>query len=211
MKLHSLPLEVWQAIMCTLPDVNSLRSMAITCSSFYQIFTTAETVITARVLRNEMQFDVLPEAVAVLEVSRAGIRSPADAKRFLSMQLQARSRAPQMITLSDAVSMIKLHGLVRSFAEDLATQSLFLLTRDAPKYETSEPPPSSLELARIQRALYRYQMYSKIFHDLNIYHPSDSETVAWHGSRLSPCEKEQLGCVQLFMETKIGQRKIRNG
>jgi hypothetical protein len=54
-----LPLEVWHAVVCALLDVNTLNSMVLTLSSFYQIFNNSHTVITTQVLRNEIQLYVL--------------------------------------------------------------------------------------------------------------------------------------------------------
>jgi hypothetical protein len=54
-----LPIEARQAIMCAITTVESLRSMALACSSFFHAFKDAEVLITTQVLTNEVGLDVL--------------------------------------------------------------------------------------------------------------------------------------------------------
>jgi hypothetical protein len=93
--------------MRELPDVESLKWLVLACSSFYLAFRDPESLITIRVLLNEVQLDVLPKAVAVLESegnrswTRQGIID------FASQHLDRRMPPPQSWTLAVALSMSK--------------------------------------------------------------------------------------------------------
>ncbi len=69
--IEGLPLEPKQKLLSALPDVPSLRSTVLICSSFYNAFVNAEILITTRVLTYELDADVLPEAVAALASSKS--------------------------------------------------------------------------------------------------------------------------------------------
>ncbi|RFU35659.1 hypothetical protein B7463_g715, partial [Scytalidium lignicola] len=98
-----LPLEAKQAIMAALPDVGSLRSMALTCSSFYDAFIAAETLITSQVLLNEVGHDVLPEAIAALESSHLMPWTRQRVQYFVFQHLHIRRPPSQGWALSDAL------------------------------------------------------------------------------------------------------------
>lgn len=207
---EKLPLELIQTIMCTLPDVSSLKSLVSSRSFFYHTFKARETQITTRVLMNELHHDVLPEAVALLEVAK--IRSSTDAKQFLSKQLHECSPEPPKIMLSDAFSISNFYRSAEFFSEDVAINSLKKLTR----YGVVANPPSPMELARIQRGVYRYQSYSflwkmlqdsKVYRDPDLYPlpPRANGTWEWMFESLWPCEHEQGACTQLCVCERMRQ------
>jgi hypothetical protein len=152
--LEALPIEVKQAIMSTLPDVRSLRSIALTSSSLYHTFRNAEGLITSKVLLNEVEFDVLPEAAAALESSRLKPWTRQRIQDFVLEHLHIRRPPPQKCTLSDALLISELYGHIHCFMADLASKTLL-----KPRILTYlKAPTSQHEKTRIIRALYRFEI-----------------------------------------------------
>jgi hypothetical protein len=118
---ETLPLETRQAVMRALPDVESLKWLVLSCSSFYHAFRDAESLITIRVLLNEVHLDVLLEAVAVFESARNGSWTRQEITDFA---LDRRIPPPQSWTLADALSISKLYSHVHYFATDFACKCL---------------------------------------------------------------------------------------
>jgi len=126
-------------------------------------------------------------------------------KLFLGEQLQTRKPAPQSWEVSGAISISELHTLIRFFADDFARQCLESL---ALEHGVLQPPPSPLEMARIERALYRFEMYCKIFHDWKFPLLLDGEQKEYLFSNFSPCENEQLACIHNYLFGKIAPGKL---
>ena len=117
--LETLPLEARHAVMRALPDVGSLKWLVLACSSFYHAFRDAESLITIRVLLNEVDLDVLPEAVAVFESARNGFWTRQRTIDFASHYLDRRMPPPQSWILAAGLSISKLYSHVHYFATDL--------------------------------------------------------------------------------------------
>ncbi len=150
--LEVLPVEAKQDIMSTLPDVWSLKSIALTSSSLYHAFTDAEVLITSQVLLNEVEFDVLPEAAAALESSRLKPWTRQRIQDFVFQHLRSRRPPPQKWTLSDALLISKLYDHVHYFAADLASKTL--VKAPIPTYlNPDQAPLSQNEITRIMRVL----------------------------------------------------------
>lgn len=64
--LERMPMELRQQLLRSLPDLMSLRSTILTCQSFYQAFINAQVFITTSIVTNQVDSDVLPEAVAAV-------------------------------------------------------------------------------------------------------------------------------------------------
>jgi hypothetical protein len=189
-----LPVEARQGIMCAITTVDSLRSMALACSSFFHAFQDAEVLITTQVLLNEVGLDVLPEAVAVLESSRTNSWSRQKAADFISRHLHNRTVPPLSWTLSDALSVSKFYHHVHFFTADFATKTLASVP-----CEREAAPLSQAEIARIERAFYRYEIYCNVFRDYK--HPlySLEEQKEKVFSKFSPWENEQLACIHDYL------------
>jgi hypothetical protein len=200
--LEMLPVEARQAIMCAITTIESLRSMALACSSSFHAFKDAELLITTQVLLKEVGLDVLPEAIAALESSRTDSWSRQKAADFISRHLRNRKIPPLSWTLSDALSMSKLYHHVRFFATDFATKTLASVP-----FEREAAPPSQAEIARIERAFYRYEIYCNVFRDYK--HPlySLEEQKEKVFSNFSPWENEQLACIHDYLFRLISPGK----
>ena len=195
--LEVLPIEVKQAIMSTLPDVWSLKSIALTSSPLYRAFTGAEVVITSRVLLNEVELDVLPEAAAALESSRLKPWTRQRIQDFVFQHLHSRGPPPQKWTLSDALLISKLYDHVYYFTADLASKTL-VKPPISTYLKSNQAPLSQNEITRIIRAFYRFEIYCNIFRDpkrtINVREQRDI-----FFSNFSPWENEQLACIHDYL------------
>ena len=188
--IERLPIELRQGIMMFLPDLKSLAAMAISCSAFYDAFCEAEVHIVSHVFNVEMDIDLLPEAVAVLESSHT--RWARDSLlHFNEKHLMSREYHERFWYMSDATSVIRLYHLIHQLAIDFASQSLIAYGEvDSPTKE---------ELNRFERAFYRYQLYCNLYGDLMnpILSVQDQSSEFLH--MFSYWENEQLACVRDYL------------
>jgi hypothetical protein len=186
--------------------LKSLKWLVLACSSFYHAFRDAESLITTRVLLNEVQLDVLPEAVTVFQSARNRSWTRQGIIDFTSQHLARRTPPPQSWTLADALSISKLYSHVHYFATDFTCKCLGI---QALERGVQQSLPSPLEIARIERTLYRFEMYCNIFKDFR--HPmlSMDEQREILFSRFSPCENEQLACIHDYLHGKISPGEFK--
>lgn len=196
--LGLLPIEVKLVIMSALPDVWSLTSTALTCSSLYRILADNEALLTSKVLLNETNFDILPEAVAALESSRLKPWTRQHIRDFTFQHLHARKLPTQRYALSDALHISKLYYHVRYFAVDFASKTLAKRPVSG-HLEPTSAPPSQAELTRIQRAFYRFEIYCNLFRDpeRTLFSVAEQRDVFF--SCFSPWENEQLACIHDYL------------
>lgn len=192
--LARLPPELKQEILSALPDVWSLRSMALTCSSFYNAFINAERLITTRVLKNHVAADVLPDAIAALRSSQVEPWMWREIREFGSKRLHSQASPPASWTMVDALAVSNLHSCVEYWSEKFVkemfnTASIFAYI-DA-------PPAGSLsqnEKNRIQRAFYRFEVYQNLCRGFDV-----RENGGFLICKDSDCENEQLACVHDYL------------
>ena len=197
--LERMPVEIRQQLLGLLPDLMSLRSAILTCSSFHQAFISAEVLLTTSVLKNQVDLEVLPEAVAALESSYLRPWTRERIQDFVHYHLDSRKSQLPSWTLSEALPLDSLHRHVQSFAAAFAlealTKQLGLDELDAiPKY-----PPSSDEIHRIQRALYRFELYCNLFGDPKRTEFKINEQMRLFFFKFSPWEIEQLGSIHDYL------------
>ncbi len=194
--MERFPLELKQALLSSLLDVYSLRSAALCCSSFYHAFLSAEELITTQVVKNQLDAEVISEAVIALQSSgqswtRQGVLD------FVDHHLRTRTTPPTSWTLSEALPLSNLHTNVERFtsefiAEMLNTSSEFAYIDAPPTW-----PVSKKEMNRIQRTFYRFEVYCNLFHDSKLFEASEIEDLFF--SKFSYWENEQLACVHDYL------------
>jgi hypothetical protein len=146
--------------MSALPDASTLRSMALTCASFYDILKGAESMVTGNVVMNDVGIDILPEAIAALE-SRDLFLAPEELPEFASRQFKSRQVHQRLRRLSTALSMSEFYQHVLHFAADFAI--IFVRSSSLADSEIPADWPSRSEKSRIKRALYRFEIYCNMF------------------------------------------------
>lgn len=166
----ALPVEIVRVILAAVDDIESLRSVVLSCSLLRQAFFGDEKPITTSVLRRQIGSDILPEALATNASAQLNVHDTTPETReasrqaivdFVEQNLQTRKAAPKSLSLNlrEAWPLARLHTVVESFARRFAAEALATETLAPTKPATA----SQQEVARIQRALYRFEMYCNLF------------------------------------------------
>ena len=196
--LEQLPLEAKQAILSSLTDIASLKATALTCSSFYYALKNAEQLIITEVLFNEIDIDVLPEAIVAGKVKTWTRTAVFAANIFQSRQPISPKKRWE---ISELLPLSKIAKHINFFAADLAEKALASMP-------PVSLPPSREELNRIKRALYRFEIYCNLFRSLG----SSTQVLQprLHGPRanaffgcFSAWENEQLTCVYDYLFSAV--------
>jgi hypothetical protein len=195
--LEKLPLELKQDLLSALADVASLRSAALSCPSMYRAFMNAEELITSQVVENQIDADVLPEALVALMSSRPQPWTMQGVADFIHHHLHARTYLPRSWTLSEALPLGRLHSGVERFAAELIAEML----NPSSAFAYIDAPPgwsaSKTEMDRVQRALYRFEVYCNLFRGPKKFELGDIEELFLF--RFSYWENEQLACVHDYL------------
>jgi hypothetical protein len=198
--LQQLPVELKQMILFAFSDVVTLKSIALSCSSFYCAFILDEVSITTHVFANQIGIDILPEVIATLE-SQTTPKTRRGVCDFFEKHLRARSPPPQQQswTLSQALPIGTLHQSVQAFALLFASHALSQPSVPLELGQLPPHPPSPSEINRTEHAFYRFQMFT------NLFRAADDNQFYCYGERglflshFSPWENEQLACVRDFL------------
>lgn len=205
--IESLSVELVRMILSALPDVATLQKTAISCPLFYHAFLEVEKSISTQILSLQMDYDVLPEAVAAFESSKArNIHSGTKdidcleaVTDYIARNLRQRPEPPKLWTLNEALRLEQLHISVSWFANKIATEAL---AKDPLNRTNAIATPQ--EISRIQRALYRFEIYCDLFRQINrkqsVFYPNQ-KTLFF--SNFAPWEIEQLGCVHDFLARAV--------
>lgn len=193
---EKFPLELKQALLSSLSDVYSLRSAALCCSSFYHAFLDAEQLITTQVVKNQLDAEVLSEAVIALKSSEQSWTGQGIVD-FVDLHLRSRMAPPTSWTLSEALPLSNLHSNVERFASEFIAEMLNTSSEFA--YIDAPPtwPVSRKETNRVQRTFYRFELYCNLFHDSKVFEASEMEGLFF--SKFSYWENEQLACVYDYL------------
>ena len=210
--LESLPVEILQEILSQLDDVLSLRSAVLTGPCLYHIHKDADESITTQVLLQHLNLDLICEAIAAQEAASHG-KSPWSKPytlEFLERHYTPLHPFPHPRTsrwkLSEAIPMARLYNHIHHFAQGMISKAL----AKHPVSHAPEPtptPPSSIEINRFERNLYRFETYRHIFGDprtLPLKTREEQNAVcreqnALYWNRFSPWENEQLACVYDYL------------
>ena len=194
--IEKFPLELKQALLSALSDISSLRSAALSCSSLYHAFLSAEELITTQVVKNHIDADVLPEAVAAFNSSRSQSLDTQGVLDFINHHFCSRT-SPDSWTLSEALRLGSLHSTVERFASEFISEMLNTSSKFA--YIDAPPgwPVSRHELNRIQRAFYRFEVYCNLFRDPKVFDSFEIGDLFMFS--FSHWENEQLACVHDYL------------
>lgn len=196
--LEVMPVESRQEILRFLPDIMSLRSTVLTCSSFHQAFISAEVSIKTSVLENEVQ-EVLAEAVAALESSYLQPWTRESIQKFVDDHLSSRKFQLPSWTPSKVLQLDSLHRHVQSFAAAFASEALTEKLEPNELNAIPQHPPSSQEIHRIQRAFYRFELCCNLFRDPKRTLFSVDEQMHLFFYKFFPWEIEQLGSIHDYL------------
>ncbi|KAI9760718.1 MAG: hypothetical protein M4579_001456 [Chaenotheca gracillima] len=196
--LEALPLEMLQLILMTLPSVSDLRSAALTCFALYNAFMSAESLITGRVLADEVGLDLLPEYAAVSDSLRLKSQTVPKIDEFVAEHLRVPRAPRRPWTLAMALRIGNLHCSVDDFATRFASTALTLWP-GAERTGLKHAPPSHDEMIRIKSALCRLEIYRNIFFDPENDRFDAEQQRRVFFSHFPPWENEQLACIHDYL------------
>ena len=212
-RLEALPTELLETILFCAPDARTLRDLALSCSLLYTIFKNGECSIVRSVIKNEFPPAILPEALAVWRASQFpdGPFSLADdegqelfleSEIFVQMYLHRDFKTSMIFSLNEHLQLSNLIADIDFFVGDFVN-SLSHPFQYYPIVNGLVASLSRLEIQRIQRAFYRYEVYCNLFRMEACYNDEFFSTLA-------PFENEQLATIYECLIKKINPSKIPN-
>jgi len=197
--IEGLSVELVRMILSGVQDVPSLHAAVLSSPLFYRAFWGAETDITTQVVLNQIDSSVLPEAIAASESSLlSGNGSDGQVTLdFITQNLSRRPTPPRAWSLPEALRLGQLHIYVVSLAKKFA-----MAVMNEPSFRCSDSVITSQEISRIERALYRFEIYCNLFRKST---PTRVQPGAFDAQNqlffasFAPWENEQLGCIHDFL------------
>jgi hypothetical protein len=196
----SLPQEVVAIILRHSPDLDTFLSSIASCRAFFDAFQNAPTSLTRTLVARKVG-DLLPQATFVLLArnARTYAHSPAEMAQAMAQLLSRWGDESAVLahrwSLADGIAAIRLHKIIDELANKTAAYCLSWLEKLSGH---SQEEPSDSELARIRRALYRFELFCRLFPPVLDTEVSDSVLEAGQLVFLQqghPWESEQLASV----------------
>ncbi|KAK7935571.1 hypothetical protein PG985_001066 [Apiospora marii] len=214
-RIEQLSPELKQLVLTYATDWPSLRSAVLSCPAFYLAFKGAEQWIATRFVRNLIGPGALPEALLAQGLrSRAtagsGPESAETAESWLAAELRRKRHiTDEELCVRDAIAMSRLHHIAERFVDEFISYCRFVPLPSGfprPAYTFTKRPLTSTERTRISRALYLWEMWSRLhrcgapcaqagYRLTDDMHGMAEVTQHPFFSALPPWEKEQLQCV----------------
>ncbi|KAK4163151.1 hypothetical protein QBC43DRAFT_320063 [Cladorrhinum sp. PSN259] len=95
--MQQVPIEVARLVLEDLSDVRDLGSTVLTCRAFLHAFYLQPSKISSKVLTNQIGRDVLPEAIATLELRTAATITPPQAVALSKLDRTVRKLAKMIV------------------------------------------------------------------------------------------------------------------
>lgn len=222
--------ELKQGIFLQLADVSSLHSVILTCSSFRCTFLNAESLILNTILEKRTHPSAAFDALAVHEASKLGPTNETWSKKAvqLIMSLYDDNRSAlwsHVWCLREALEFERLNDIVHYLTNEFISSALSVkpVGIGPDSQATSCQAGSFAEVGRIQRTIYRYELYCNLFRmrkpvtsrgvrgQLLPVEPVDGfraqEKHDTFFAKFTAWENEQLACVRDFLMARISIRK----
>ncbi|KAK4084339.1 uncharacterized protein Triagg1_819 [Trichoderma aggressivum f. europaeum] len=224
--LHELPPELLRLILTSfdsLPDLYSLIKASPECFRIYRI--TPELILSS-VLKRAIHPDALHHALAVTHVDPEEFMNPEGDERLWEFLDRYFQRDPTLLEfpkrMDDIVSLAKLKNMVSRLANDYTCRTLHALYesektqqdphhREAPFscHTACQKGLSATEQARLQRAFYRYELYSRCF---PVSHRIPDESIFAADDQfnhfiqqMAPWEVEELSCLHEYFWVRVSR------
>lgn len=167
MSIEILPVELKVAILRCSPDLSTLRSLVQSSPTYHEAYLGRRSYILAHVLQNDLEPGALFDACAVYEASlitTAITQSKKAVEDWLISYKEKRSKIPDLSSLPEEqiVAMTCYHF---SIISPIAPQYCSTVLGHSPLTGEIIPlvEPSHTEMARVQRALYRFDLFGILF------------------------------------------------
>lgn len=207
--MDRFPVELKLALFYVLPDIPTLDALLRTCSSFYCAFKDSQSLIVSTVLTNGIHPAVVPDAVALWDATRVEPWSKDAIEAFLKRyRISGPSSAPSPWTFLEASRFSKIDRRVQFFTQDFCS-SILSVHPITGEPDPDHEPPSTSELCRIQRILYRFELYCALF---RIHKPESKkerftveEQQELFFTKFWSWENEQLACIHDYLLRQVTQ------
>ena len=200
----SLTIELKQAIFSALPDIDTLSSLILTCSTFYHTFRNAESLIIKSILHNQIGSHLLFDALIVFEsrmLAPYNEKSVAELLDLYAERALTITSNHQKWTLRHAVAISSLYDTIECLSQDFDWSAL--ATNPVTGLDEPSPTPlSALESNRIKRSFYRYELFYNVFRECEGHELKQSTSRTLQHTFFGMCEpweNEQLRCVRDYL------------
>ncbi|KAI1456766.1 hypothetical protein F4805DRAFT_430763 [Annulohypoxylon moriforme] len=203
--MDNLSLEIVQMIFSYVDDLDTLRAITSTCRYLHVAFASWEKPIVTQVLLNQLGWDVLPEAIAVDESSRLGPYDSQKAEEFSKRHLRHRMTSLDESTcwnLTEALQLARFYEVVEFLAEVIVESGWGSHVYNWIQEDQHDPGPSLADFYRVERALYRFQLYWNIFGSSSAEVDLDEQRDVFF-RHFNVWENEQLRCAQHLLHRMI--------
>lgn len=211
--LERVPLEIAQHILTSIDDISSLVSTVLACPFLYHAFTSAEEYITRQVLFQHVNPALINDAVLAYDTSHRTFWSDVDVRQILSQYFDTDKPPFLAWKLSRAIPIAKLHNDIHYLATELASHAIAKIPASEEEPDSAHMPLSTNEITRIERTLYRFEIYCNVFgrYAQFTFIPGAEQRAVFF-SKFAPWENEQLGCVHDYLAgaVKQGKNYIKN-
>ncbi|VUC25572.1 unnamed protein product [Clonostachys rosea] len=200
MAFNTLPIELRRLILAELDSFSSLASAILTCRALHSAYLLKPSgAITASILVNQVGYDVLPEVTIALASSQLPPHSPEASDVFITTYLASRTIHQIPASLGAYSRLEELNSCVTSLAQWFADDCLGRLETSGDGSSNVAAPPTASEIARIKRALYRFEIFCNLYYRKSPSQPVSHDSLATFCLCFAPWENEQLGAILDFL------------
>ncbi|KAI0148796.1 hypothetical protein GGR57DRAFT_504913 [Xylariaceae sp. FL1272] len=209
----TLPTELIQEVLSQVGDVRSLLRASQTCRAVRDAFIGGRNIIINNAVFNTIHPSVLPDAI-VRHESRpwkvyALFNDSNESKKehtrsiaaFTKEFLLTRPAPPKSWNPVDAIALLRLHNIVEHFATWILHTCLSRVSN-----RLGSDPPTSSEIRRVQRALYRWDTWCNLFGLKNITRDGERYgACATFFPYFSACDITQMTCIDELLAEVIAK------
>lgn len=210
--LLRMPLHLLSIVLSHLDNMQSLASAIFSHSSLYSAFSEdrnriVRDIMTSQIPDDTMKYALWTHAATLDDLDRDDVDQ---ILQFLSDNFLTDLHAPKEpfalpgpADLGLASALSRTHSIIQYFTSDLLRDVLPLVHRNLGLRRPSHTGASATEESRIHRAMYRFQLYCKLFHQRfsgpqKRYFPFTLRNRFFH--TFSPWVNEQLACINDYFE-----------
>lgn len=200
MAFDTLPIELRRLILAELDSFSSLAAAILTCRALHSAYLLKPSeAITASILVNQVRYDVLPEVTIAFASSHLPPHSPEASDAFLTTYLVSRTVHPISATIGAYSQLEELNWCVQSLAQRFSDDCLARAETSGDSLSNVAAAPTASELARIERALYRFEIFCNLYYRKSPSQPVSHDSLAAFCLCFAPWENEQLGTILDFL------------
>jgi hypothetical protein len=230
--LEGLAVELVRMIILAVDSDQDLYSLIQASRSFWQVFLTMKGKALQSLLVRNIGAGVFPDALGAATAATFGDRPhehdriPDLVKELELLRRVDYSDSAKILPRHVLISLFKMQRCVGHFVKEFADDKIAALHRYAsfgqdsfsdPATAALEPSPlSGIEVARVQRAFYRFEIYRLLFSSKPTIKNSDSRPVSreptvcpaavqnrYYLSKLPMWQTEELACVRQYLVSRL--------